>query len=122
MINLEKLQRLHETATPGPWSYDGMHPEIHAYHEREGAFLISSELREHPGDSIPDQFGHAFNPNFELIVEVRNILPELIAEIEVLRGKNTKKPVLPEHHPVGDYKCPNCMAGFYEAPGRTEGK
>ena len=79
---IEKLRKLERAATPGPWSYDGMHSEIHAYESDNGAFLIVSELREHPGDKLIDEFGHAYNPNFDLIAEMRNALPELLDGLE----------------------------------------
>ena len=49
---INSLRALDKAATPGPWTYDGMHCEIHAYESANGAFLIVSELREHPGDKI----------------------------------------------------------------------
>ena len=93
---IEKLRELDKAATPGPWTYDGMHSEIHAYESVNGAFLIVSELREHLGDKLLDEFGHAYNPNFELIAEMRNALPELLKAYDerdaLLRAIDSAKP------------------------------
>lgn len=84
MLNLDEIRARCEAATPGPWGYDGMHNEIHCHAPNEEFFLITSELREHPGENLLDLFGHTYNPNFEFIAEARTDIPALIAEVERL--------------------------------------
>ena len=82
---ITEARELCEKATPGPWGYDGMHNEIHAPHGDE-YFLIMSELREHPGEKILDEYGHSYNANFALIARSRTLIPELCDALE-----NTEK-------------------------------
>lgn len=75
-------------ATPGPWRYDGCHPEIHTpYHGPDGTYwLIISECREAPDQEHQcDQFGHAWDANYAFIAHARTFYPlalERIRELE----------------------------------------
>lgn len=75
---LEEIKARCEAATKGPWDYDGMHPEINAPDEWG---MIISMLRMHPGDEILDDFGHAFNPDFEFIANARDDIPWLLTQL-----------------------------------------
>jgi len=79
---ITEARELCAAATPGPWEYDGMHPEINAPSDWG---MIISLLRQHPGDQILDDYGHAYNPNFELIARSRTLIPELCDALEKYR-------------------------------------
>ena len=80
---LEAIKARCEATTPGPWEYDGMHNEIHAP-QSDVYWLIVSELRSHPGETITDKFGHSFNANFNFIANARQDIPALLSEIDRL--------------------------------------
>ena len=84
---IREIRQRCEAATPSKWTYDGMHNEIHACDVENGAFLIVSELREHPGEKLLDKFGHTFNADFEFIAHARQDIPALL---DALKEANIK--------------------------------
>lgn len=95
----DALKALCDAATPGPWHYDGMHPEI-TTPQGETYWLILSECRMAPDqkNAPVDQFGHYADPNFRFIAQARTALPALIEFAEAMI-----QCVPASHHP---YECP----------------
>jgi len=88
-VNREQMEAIRaraNSATQGAWTYDGMHNEIHAYDAGE-AFLIVSELREHPGEKLLDEFGHTYNSDFEFIAHARHDIPTLLDALDEMKIK-----------------------------------
>jgi len=83
----EEIRQRCDAATPGGWSYDGMHNEIHCAAPNEDYFLIISELRTHPGEKLLDEFGHQYNANFEFIAHARQDVPALLDHIDKLEAE-----------------------------------
>ena len=84
MLTIEERAEIRaqcEAATSGPWTYDGMHNEIHAYEAKNSAFLIVSELREHPGDK-PVEGNPMYNADFDFIAHARQNIPAILDALE----------------------------------------
>ena len=81
---LEQIEARANAATPGPWDYDGMHNEIHAYVAKEAWLIICDEYVVGDGPTL-DEFGHHENANFRFIAHARADIPRLIAEVRALR-------------------------------------
>lgn len=80
--DIKKDKELCEKATPGPWTYDGHHNEIHTLDEY---WLILSECRSAPDQNYSsDNFGHKYDANFAFIAEARTALPYYIQRAERL--------------------------------------
>lgn len=73
MTDINKLRRLMERATPGPWE---------AVFEPEFAGVFSADDGPH--------VCNARHANAELIVAAVNALPDLLAELETLRRENAE--------------------------------
>ena len=71
MNTLDKLRELHEKATPGPWQTDLCNGEV------RGEFLEN--------ESIYPLIPHS-EEDCELIVAMRNALPQLLTVVEAARG------------------------------------
>ncbi len=74
MATNEELRELHEAATPGPWRVlkDALDPPEHWI--VAGGGLFGSAQIAGPSEAMLD------NPDFELVVAMRNELPRLLAE------------------------------------------
>ena len=107
---LQAIEARWAKATPGPWGYDGMHNEITCSHGDE-YWLLCSELRTHPNEKISDEFGHAYNPNFEAIASAPTDIALLLAEVRRLQLAE-KVCKLMQKNRGGHYcvvsKCDNC--------------
>jgi len=80
-------------ATPGPWHYDGMHWEITCPQAGAGEsyWLIVSEARQTPDQDYPeDQFGHAFDANFDFIAHAREDVPLLLSALKAANERIMK--------------------------------
>ncbi len=86
MTRLADIKARLAAATPGPWRYDGMHNEIArpTAEAEERYWLIVSECRSAPDQTRhpTDQFGHAFDANFDLIAHMREDMALLVAALE----------------------------------------
>lgn len=84
---LKYMQDLCDKATPAPWSYDGMHDEIHCHAEGHDYFLVISALREFNHERTYDEYGHSYNVDFEFMAESRQMVPRMLAYIKALENK-----------------------------------
>ncbi len=81
---LQAIEARAAAATPGPWRYDGMHPEI-TTPQGENYWLIISECRSTPDQELPDQFDHWNDKNYHFIAHARTDIPALVAEVKRLQ-------------------------------------
>lgn len=89
MSREDEIRVRYDATTHGEWYYDGMHPEIQNF-EGDKFWLICSELRQHPGDKIPeDEFGHVFNADFEFMAHAHEDIPYLLSENARLHAELT---------------------------------
>lgn len=90
MSKLDKIKNRLEAATPGPWTYDGMHNEICTPNDIGGYWLIVSECRSSPDQVIrQNERGDYFDANFDLIANMREDMALLLAVVEAALLEDT---------------------------------
>ncbi len=84
---LEELKKLCAEATPGPWRSEVWHN-----HDDDGWAAVGPHIKDTPGDDFysseePDSPSYdRATSDSDFIVAARTAVPELIAEVERLRG------------------------------------
>ena len=76
MLDIEKLRALEKTATPKPWAQGIIETDCIASEGGHGNVV----LRRTNGGGMPTQ------SDLDLICEMRNALPAILAELEALRA------------------------------------
>jgi hypothetical protein len=79
-LDIDRIKKLMEAATPGPWCYDDNFDNI--IRPTDWADIVDSECNE------CRQYRRAFarHEDAEFVASARTDVPELVAEVERLRG------------------------------------